>query len=427
MLRKIRIQNYKSILDDTLELGRVNVFIGENGCGKTNILEALAMAGAALHGDLDAEGLFNRGIRLARASLTRSAFAGHDSGDEIVITLGEAETVRIEFVQDLPGATSGRWRVVQKKSEFSRVFEDEVTKIIAGATQDATKVDQILRIDFEKLLRGISGLNPAPPGWREMEALQDFVIYDLNTPALRGLQSTSRKEPLGIYGEGLDTAIAAFDEAQRTELTGRASCISWVDQIDVDVGDKLKLQGFKLGRGTSRLYFLDRFMAADNNVFSAENANEGILHVLFHLALFTSRETPPILGIDNIETALNPQLCRQLIKQLVELACKHAKQALITTHNPATLDGLNLHDDEQRLFVVERNDEGHTSTRRVQLKPDAGDGQKYKLSELWMRGHLGGLPRGFRCTDADRDHRRGSGGPRRRHERPDRGARDLEA
>jgi hypothetical protein len=61
-----------------------------------------------------------------------------------------------------------------------------------------------------------------------------------------------------------------------------------------------------------------------------------------------------------------------------------------------TLDGLNLHDDEQRLFVVSRNDDGHTVTKRIKLKQQPeGAAFKYKLSELWMRGHLGGLPETF--------------------------------
>ena len=106
-----------------------------------------------------------------------------------------------------------------------------------------------------------------------------------------------------------------------------------------------------------------------------------------------ANDWPAIFGIDNIETALNPQLCRDLIKQLAILASKNGKQALITTHNPAILDGLNLHDDEQRLFVVYRTDEGYTRTRRIKVKPDAGE--PLKLSELWMRGYLGGLPQGF--------------------------------
>ncbi len=132
------------------------------------------------------------------------------------------------------------------------------------------------------------------------------------------------------------------------------------------------------------------------NIFSAENANEGILHALFYLTLFISDRTPAIFGIDNIETALNPRLCRNLVKQLGELAKVHDKQALITTHNPAALDGLDLHDDDQRLFVVARNDAGQTVANRIKLKPETkGKESRLMLSEMWMRGQLGGIPLEF--------------------------------
>ena len=47
MITKVQIENFKSIEKLSLPLGRVNVLIGENGCGKTNILEGIAMAAAA--------------------------------------------------------------------------------------------------------------------------------------------------------------------------------------------------------------------------------------------------------------------------------------------------------------------------------------------------------------------------------------------
>ncbi len=75
MLRKLAIKNYKSIYDISVDLGRINVFIGENGCGKTNILEALAMAGASKNLDMTIEGLYNRGVRVARPQLTFSSFS----------------------------------------------------------------------------------------------------------------------------------------------------------------------------------------------------------------------------------------------------------------------------------------------------------------------------------------------------------------
>lgn len=84
------------------------------------------------------------------------------------------------------------------------------------------------------------------------------------------------------------------------------------------------------------------------------------------------------------------------MKTLAQLAKEQDRQALVTTHNPAALDGLNLHDDDQRLFVVYRSDEGHTRARRVAVKPQApADGPKLKLSEMWMRGMLGGIPTSF--------------------------------
>jgi AAA15 family ATPase/GTPase len=47
MITELDIKNYKSIRELTLPLGRINVFIGENGAGKSNILEVIALAAAA--------------------------------------------------------------------------------------------------------------------------------------------------------------------------------------------------------------------------------------------------------------------------------------------------------------------------------------------------------------------------------------------
>lgn len=86
MIRELTIKNYRSILDHTIELGRINVFIGENGCGKTNILEAVAMAAVALTNKLSVEELFNRGIRVAKPAIPLSSFAGADA-KEILLSV----------------------------------------------------------------------------------------------------------------------------------------------------------------------------------------------------------------------------------------------------------------------------------------------------------------------------------------------------
>ncbi len=440
MLREIKIENYKSILDDTIELGRTNVFIGANGSGKTNILEALAMVAASKDYDLNVEGLYNRGVRITKPSLTFSSFIGNKAKDRIKILLNvemqEDQGEKSEGVNKqrviMPLAseffTNNKNDIYSKWNDKDRIeFESKISgptfdDLIKTAMSDASiirlvsnllgeseenenQLEEDRKKHAEELTRIVNSILPkmksdivpivnAETRSRWYRNVYDYQIYTLSTQALRGIISESKKQPLGINGEGLDILLANFDEAESERIQQYNYLISWLDELMLDKKDVLKYKGHKLGRSNSVLYFKDKFMRKNNNLFSAENANEGALHILFYLALFISKKTPQLFAIDNIETALNPRVCRTLVKELAQLARENNKQALITTHNPAILDGLNLNDDEQRLFVVYRTDEGHTKTKRIKLKPETKEGN-LKLSELWMRGHLGGLPNDF--------------------------------
>jgi energy-coupling factor transporter ATP-binding protein EcfA2 len=87
VLEAITIQNYKSIEKLALSLGRINVFIGENGAGKSNILEAIALAGAADADKLDNEFLTSRGIRVTGPLVMRSAFKANTANVPIKVTV----------------------------------------------------------------------------------------------------------------------------------------------------------------------------------------------------------------------------------------------------------------------------------------------------------------------------------------------------
>src|SRR5204863_7159499 len=74
-LRQLRIKGFKSIVDQTVGLGRVNCFIGANGVGKSNILEALGVVGAAAGGRVDDEAIIRRGVRAGLPRLFKASFA----------------------------------------------------------------------------------------------------------------------------------------------------------------------------------------------------------------------------------------------------------------------------------------------------------------------------------------------------------------
>jgi AAA15 family ATPase/GTPase len=139
----------------------------------------------------------------------------------------------------------------------------------------------------------------------------------------------------------------------------------------------------------------DRYLDKELPYFNQRSSNEGFLFLMFYFALFVSDDTPKFFAIDNIENALNPKLCTRLIKELVELAKKYDKQVIFTTHNPAILDGLDLSDDDQRLFTIYRNIYGHTKAERIFPPQPLEDEDPVPLSEAFMNGYIGGLPDNF--------------------------------
>ena len=393
LIKTIDISSYKSIVNDKIELGRFNVFIGVNGCGKTNILEALATVGADRGNDLSFDGLYGRGVRIARPDLILSSFLDSNKKSSIDIRLTiESEKVLEEYKCSLSPANLNdiytKWINLAEEDLYPDILLDYFSVIINN-TPGISGDDLLKRANQMIASKGLRRDRNFD------DLLSEYLIFDLNTKSLRGITAAdSKKTPLGINGEGLDLLIASFNNSERSQLNKCLVFFDWLGEIIADKDDKLKIMGLKPGRSISTLYFKDKFMQKNNNTFSAENSNEGVLHVLFYLALFISSKTPKLFAIDNIETALNPRLCQVLLSELVKLTKETEKQVLITTHNPAILDGLNLLDEEQRLFEVYRDSEGKTKTRRIKFKANLSD-KNFKLSEMWLKGLLGAVPKNF--------------------------------
>jgi recombinational DNA repair ATPase RecF len=117
VISKIEIKNYKSITDVTLELGRVNVFIGENGSGKSNVLEAVALAGAASAEKLDNEFLSSRGIRVTQPLFMRSAFGASSGNDKISIVVTDHSGFAISYNLTNDDQPYSRW---ESSVQFNR-------------------------------------------------------------------------------------------------------------------------------------------------------------------------------------------------------------------------------------------------------------------------------------------------------------------
>jgi predicted ATPase len=195
----------------------------------------------------------------------------------------------------------------------------------------------------------------------------------------------------GGLAEGFEALKRAVDEGRLDDVL---ELVDWVSDVSATESAGALLSP-AVPRAKQLLKFTDRFMAASRNTLTAYDASEGALYVLFAAVLCLSSASPTILAIDNLDCALNPRLVTRLVARLVGWlrAGNPERQLLFTAHNPTVLDGLDLENDEVRLFAVERNSQGHTTVRRIDVSPELRElNAQYPLSRLWAMGHLGAVP-----------------------------------
>ena len=409
MFTEVQIENYKSIQNLKIGLGRVNVFIGENGCGKSNILEAIALAGAAAGYKLDNEVLHPRGIRVTEPEFMRSAFNQENITREIKINfkekIGDEESI-LDFVMQHDNKPYSSWRrlsvpeilIGQRNKISSSPYKEVLLESIPNDMQeiieflveqgdipvvnDSILIKEIIYNSIERIIKQVS--NDLK---QSVYQINDFLIYSPENTSLRTFEEEGQIQPLGSKGQGLLKLLRVLNSSSDkiNEIKQKLELIDWFDDFKIHQDSDIE----------RNIQIKDRYLDKELPYFNQRSSNEGFLFLMFYFALFVSDDTPKFFAIDNIENALNPKLCTRLIQELVGLAKKYDKQVIFTTHNPAVLDGLDLSDDEQRLFVIYRNVDGHTKARRISAPEPLEDDDPVQLSEAFINGYLGGLPNNF--------------------------------
>lgn len=403
IIREICIDGFKSIWSETIELGQLNVFLGTNGAGKSNLLEAIAMVSSSLEGGIDYERLARRGSRLSSPEIFRSAFKGKDRRHTFKLGMSIGD---VHYNMSV--------RSVNTFSYFSESIKHK-NKIIAGRSNNGAT---LLGNSFNSKLDPKKSIFPFLQSIRPKEAddneelpadlltkVEKFAIYSPSTPILRGIAAdSSSKAPLGIYGGRLAEALKEVINEKNSlpDLRRFFRLLDWFKTIGTTSDTEQALISEHVNLGRIKLKYEDNYMKSTFNKLYAYDVSEGALFVLFVLVLLIHRESPPIFALDNIDNALNPGLVSNLMSHIVQILKDNPeKQIMLTTHNPSTLDGIDLFNDSHRLFIVERNEEGHTKCRRI-APPDGMTKEEWeekyfgmKLSEIWLSGAIGGMPTGF--------------------------------
>jgi len=123
MIKKFTVKSFKSIESAELDLGQVNVCVGANGSGKSNLIEAFSVLAAAAFGRVDPESLVRRGCR--PGGYYRPLFRESRKDAETSVTAEGSEASYSATLTSPPPARSAGW-------EFRREIWKEGSELLVN-------------------------------------------------------------------------------------------------------------------------------------------------------------------------------------------------------------------------------------------------------------------------------------------------------
>jgi predicted ATPase len=145
--------------------------------------------------------------------------------------------------------------------------------------------------------------------------------------------------------------------------------------------DRARFISTKIQGGTLQLYIEEE----GGRLIPATRLSDGTLRYLCLLAILLHPNPPPVIGIEEPELGLHPDIL-PTIAELLRNASERT-QLFVTTHSDTLVSALS--DTPECILVCESTPDG-TTMKRLEAEPLREWLEKYSLGEIWRMGEIGG-------------------------------------
>lgn len=333
-VRRVVIQNYKSIAFSDVELRQLTFLVGPNGAGKSNFIDALRFVADALRSSLD-NALRERG----GINEVRRRSSGHPTHFGM----------RLEFV--LPSGTEGHYSFligalakggyeVQKEECEVKEIDGQRHYFTARKGNIDSNIDSPPAGFADRLyLVNVSGLRYFRPVY---DAFSNMGFYNLNPQVIRELQSPDSGDLLLRDGSNLTSVIARMTKSAPER---KVLIEEYLSRVARDIHG---VEAMAVGPKETLEFRQDVAGAKHPWRFFASNMSDGTLRAIGVLtALFQSDHDStraPLVGIEEPEVALHPAAAGVLLDALREAS--GLRQVIVTSHSPDLLDNEDIQAEE---------------------------------------------------------------------------------
>lgn len=330
----LTVDKFKSLNNFILPFpdnGNVLFLIGNNGSGKTTVLQCLDFIGEIFRGNIT--GWFN----------------SRNWNPSDIISSKKIRTITFK----LDGVFDGKhiswdasYNTILKRCVLEKIFiEDEAFLIVAeGKFFYNNKVYTIVN-EYEGSFFAHLRENFIKGG-EEVNKFISFVkgIHSFDTLNASQLRSRSRRTSNGIGrgGERVAGAFSALSPQQKLHINNLLKEIyPWFHSA----------RAITRRAGWTDIEFIEE---SDDSIMrvSATHSCDGLLRLLAFLTEMETLDT--FIIFDEIENGINPEI----MKQLINIILKCNKQILITTHNPVILNYVDEKIARDAVVLMYRKDVG---------------------------------------------------------------------
>jgi predicted ATPase len=334
-LKRIVLNNYKSIRACSVRLGPLTFLLGQNGSGKSNFLDAVRLVTDALNTSLE-HALRDRG----GINEVRRRSSGHPTHFGIRLKWELPNRTEGVYSFRVGSKSGGAFEVQQEECRIysPNSLHEEYYKVESGKVTARLNVTPPASEDRLYLVAA-AGLPPFRPLF---DALSHMGFYNFNPDEIREMQRPDPGEVLKRDGSNLASVLSVIE---RKNKDMHARIVDFLSRIvpgitNVEVRHAGKKETLEFGQqvGTNR----------DAWRFIAENMSDGTLRALGILtALFQSvnggQARVPFVAIEEPEVALHPGAAG-VVRDALKVAAR-TTQVVVTSHSPELLDDKELSKD----------------------------------------------------------------------------------
>ncbi len=352
----------------TLELEPLNVLIGPNASGKSNLIDAVNLLAAAPRNLLAP---FREG-----GTVEDWLWGGNENAYEAWVTVHFASDPLLRY--QLAFTDEGfRLRIMEEvldspKGLYFRRSSGGFN--ITGESEGIDKLDPQLSVLSQ--VRDPIHYPQLTYVSDQLGSIRLFRGWPFGRGSLLGKPQAANLPDDFLLQDGSNLGLILNDLQNR-----RATKRILLEKLKV-FHERIEDVTTKVQGGTIQIFFHEEGVSRP---IPASRLSDGILHYLCLLIILLHPDPPPLICIEEPELGLHPDVIPHIADLLLDASKR--TQLIVTTHSETLVSRLS--EVPEAVVVCERDDRG-TQLRRLEPEKLRAWLDKYMLGELWRMGEIGG-------------------------------------